>query len=245
MRRSSPRVSREASAARQARISGSQTDEQSGAKSAEIDRSELRHQNICALRCEQHIARSASGERSCSSGRAGMPATRRNDGGINPAQIAAIQARMASMGMSGMMGNMGMGMGGFALNYPPEQMPHVFLKVATNKASRKSRHPWRRSGRSNTKAAWGRAAWRCAALTTEGLSFAAMGAGPAGMMAMSAFSMAPDLCPACVPARRKSLTSGGFLAASPRASLTIESDVRTDLRRHSRRRSRCLRTDAC
>ena len=55
--------------------------------------------------------------------------------GINPQQIAAMRAQMASMGMGGMMGNMGGmgGMGGMSLSsYSPEQMPHVFRKLATN-----------------------------------------------------------------------------------------------------------------
>ena len=40
-------------------------------------------------------------------------------------------------------------------------------------------------------------------LATEGLSFAAMGAGPAGMMAMSVFSMGSGFMPGMRPALRK------------------------------------------
>jgi hypothetical protein len=125
--------------------------------------------------------------------------------GINPATLAALQARMASMGMGGMVGNMGMmgGMGGFAMNYPPEQMPHVFLKVAANKDKQEVTPSMAQIGQSNYKGSMGAGGMALRSLTTEGLSFAAMGAGPAGMMAMSAFSMASGFMPGMRPGAPK------------------------------------------
>ena len=128
--------------------------------------------------------------------------------GINPAQIAALQARMASMGMGGMMGNMGGmgmmgGMGGFSMNYPPEQMPHVFLRMGSTKDNQEITPSMAQIGQSNYKGGMGAGGMALRSLSTEGLSFAAMGAGPAGMMAMSAFSMVSGFMPGMRPGAPK------------------------------------------
>ncbi|MGH9496210.1 MAG: hypothetical protein ACRD3B_14520, partial [Candidatus Sulfotelmatobacter sp.] len=127
--------------------------------------------------------------------------------GINPAQLAALQARMASMGMGGMMGNMGMmggmGGGGFAMNYPPEQMPHVLLRMGPNKDNQEIAPSMAQIGQSNYKGGMGAGGMALRSLSTEGLSFAAMGTGPAGMMAMSAFSMVSGFMPGMRPGAPK------------------------------------------
>jgi hypothetical protein len=103
------------------------------------------------------------------------------------------------------MGNMGMmgGTGGFSMNYPPEQMPHVFLKVAANKDKQEVTPSMAQIGQSNYKGSMGAGGMALRSLTTEGLSFAAMGAGPAGMMAMSAFSMVSGFMPGMRPGAPK------------------------------------------
>ena len=115
---------------------------------------------------------------------------------------------MASMGMGGMMGNMGMGnmgmtggMGAFSMNYPPEQMPHVFLKVAANKDKQEVTPSMAQIGRATTKAAWARVVWR-----SHGRRKAQLcrdETGPAGMMAMSAFSMVSGFMPGMRPGAPK------------------------------------------
>jgi hypothetical protein len=127
--------------------------------------------------------------------------------GINPQQLAALQAQMASMGMGGMMsgfGGMGMGgMGSFAMNYSPEQMPHVFLKLPLSQTTQEITPSMAQIGQSNFKGGMGAGGMALRSLATEGLSFAAMGAGPGGMMAMSAFSMASGFMPGMRPGAPK------------------------------------------
>lgn len=131
----------------------------------------------------------------------GMPAT-----GINAQQLAALQSQMASMGMGGMMANMMRGMGGgsmFSMNYPPEQMPHVFLKLGANQGKQEFTPSMAQIGQSKYKGSIGAGGMALRSLATEGLSFAAMGAGPGGMMAMSAFSMASGFMPGMRPGAPK------------------------------------------
>jgi hypothetical protein len=126
--------------------------------------------------------------------------------GINPQQIAAMRAQMASMGMGGMMGNMGGmgGMGGMSLSsYSPEQMPHVFRKLATNQGKEEIAPSTAEIGQSKFKGNMGAGGMALRSLATEGLSFAAMGAGPAGMMAMSVFSMGSGFMPGMRPGAPK------------------------------------------
>ena len=122
--------------------------------------------------------------------------------GVNPQQMAMLQARMASMGMGGMMGGMGMGMGGMGggmyMSVPPEQMPHVFLKLHPEGKEEFSPST-AQIGQTNFKGGMGAGGMALRSLATQGLSFAAMGAGPAGMMAMSAFSMASGFMPGMRP----------------------------------------------
>ncbi len=124
--------------------------------------------------------------------------------GMNPQQMAAIQAQLASMGMGGMMRGMGAGgMGTFSMNYPAEQMPHVFLKLGPNQGKQEFTPSMAQIGESKFKGSMGAGGMALRSLTTEGLSFAAMGAGPAGMMAMSAFSMASGFMPGMRPGAPK------------------------------------------
>ena len=123
--------------------------------------------------------------------------------GGNPQQMAMMQAQMASMGMGGMMGGMGMGMGGgFGMSYSPEQMPHVFLKLHPEGKQEISAST-AQIGQTNFKGGMGAGGMALRSLATQGLSFAAMGAGPAGMMAMSAFSMASGFMPGMRPGAPK------------------------------------------
>jgi hypothetical protein len=120
--------------------------------------------------------------------------------------LAAMQAQLASMGMGGMMGGMGMGgMGGmgFAMSYPPEQMPHVFLKLAPNQGKQEIAASMAQIGQSKYKDGMGAGGMALRSLATQGLSMAAMGGGPGGMMAMSAFSMASGFMPGMRPGAPK------------------------------------------
>ncbi len=127
--------------------------------------------------------------------------------GINPQQLAAVQAQMASMGMGGMMpglGGMGMGgMGSVSMNYSPEQMPHVFRKLPPSQGKQEISPSMAQIGQSKFKGGMGAGGMALRSLATEGLSFAAMGAGPGGMMAMSAFSMASGFMPGMRPGAPK------------------------------------------
>ena len=127
--------------------------------------------------------------------------------GINPQQLAGLQAQMASMGMGGMMsglGGMGMGgMGSLSMNYSPEQMPHVFRKLPPSQGKQEITPSMAQIGQSNFKGGMGAGGMALRSLATEGLSFAAMGAGPGGMMAMSAFSMASGFMPGMRPGAPK------------------------------------------
>jgi len=127
--------------------------------------------------------------------------------GVNPQQLAALQAQMASMGMGGMMpglGGMGMGgMGSFSMNYSPEQMPHVFRKISPSPGKQEISPSMAQIGQSKFKGGMGAGGMALRNLATEGLSFAAMGAGPGGMMAMSAFSMASGFMPGMRPGAPK------------------------------------------
>jgi hypothetical protein len=125
---------------------------------------------------------------------------------INPQQLAMMQSQMASMGMGGMMGSMGMGsmFGGMSMgNYSPEQMPHVLLKLPGTQGKQEISASTAQIGQTNFKGGMGAGGMALRSLATEGLSFASMGAGPAGMMAMSAFSMASGFMPGMRPGAPK------------------------------------------
>ena len=123
--------------------------------------------------------------------------------GMNSQQMAAMQAQLGSMGMGGMFGGM------FSMSsYTPEQMPHVFLMPGMNGGSNPGGNKEKQEvspstaqiAQSNYKAGGvSPGGMMLRSLATEGLSFAAMGAGPAGMMAMSAFSMASGVMPGMRP----------------------------------------------
>jgi hypothetical protein len=135
----------------------------------------------------------------------GRPMAMRGSAGmVNPQQLAQLQAQMASMGMGGMMGSMGMGGmgGGFGASYSPEQMPHVFLKLHPEGQEEFSPST-AQIGQTKYNGNMGAGGMALRSLATEGLSFAAMGAGPAGMMAMSAFSMASGFMPGMRPGAPK------------------------------------------
>ena len=144
--------------------------------------------------------------------------------GMNP-QLAAMQAQLASMGMGGMMGGMGMGgmgMGGmgFAMNYPPEQMPHVFLKLAPNQGKQEIAASMAQIGQSKYKDGMGAGGMALRSLATQGLSMAAMGGGPGGMMAMSAFSMASGFMPGMRPGAPKVTYAWGLPGRNSSRTLT-------------------------
>jgi len=108
------------------------------------------------------------------------------------------------MGMGGLMSGMGAGgMGMFNMNYSPEQMPHVFMKLEPNKGKQEITPSMAQIGESKFKGGMGAGGMALRSLATEGLSFAAMGAGPGGMMAMSAFSMASGFMPGMRPGAPK------------------------------------------
>ena len=117
---------------------------------------------------------------------------------INPQQMAGMQNPMAMMSMMGMGG-----MGGFGspVEYTAEQLPHVFL---FNDQSRRQKNevPPSTAQIAQTKYSSGAPSTTGSALrslATQGLSFASMSAGPIGMMAMSAFSMASGFMPGMRP----------------------------------------------
>ncbi|MBZ5718914.1 MAG: hypothetical protein LAO03_00890 [Acidobacteriia bacterium] len=127
---------------------------------------------------------------------AGFGAMRGTGGmmGMNPQQLAAMQSQLASMGMGGMMGGM------FSTtSYSPEQMPHVFLMNGPNQGKQEISPSTAQIGQTKYKGGVSSGGMMLRSLATEGLSFAAMGAGPGGMMAMSAFSMASGFMPGMRP----------------------------------------------
>jgi hypothetical protein len=152
----------------------------------------------------EHIARPrATPQASPSNAPQVMPMPNAPMMGVNPQQMAMLRSQMASMGMGGMMGSMGMeGMGGFGTSYSPEQMPHVFLKIRPEGKQEISAST-AQIGQTNFNGGMGAGGMALRSLATQGLSFAAMGAGPAGMMAMSAFSMASGFMPGMRPGAPK------------------------------------------
>ena len=127
-----------------------------------------------------------------------MPSRRAAMGGmVNSQQMAALQ-QMSAMGMGGMFGMSSM-------SYPPEQMPHVFLMGGFNKGKQEVPPSTAQIAQSKFKGGPSPGGTMLRSLATEGLSFAAMGAGPAGMIAMSAFSMASGFMPGMRP-RMPSMT---------------------------------------
>jgi hypothetical protein len=94
-------------------------------------------------------------------------------------------------------------MGGMSMNYSPEQMPHVFLKLGPNKGNQEVTPSMAQIGETNYKGSVGAGGMALRSLSTEALSFAAMGAGPAGMMAMTAFSMGSGFMPGMRPGAPK------------------------------------------
>ena len=98
------------------------------------------------------------------------------------------------MGMGGMLGGM------FSTSsYSPEQMPHVFLMNGPNPGKQEISPSTAQIGQTKYKGGVSSSGMMLRSLATEGLSFAAMGAGPGGMMAMSAFSMASGFMPGMRP----------------------------------------------
>jgi hypothetical protein len=124
-----------------------------------------------------------------------------NSGGmrINPQQMSGMQNPMAMMSMMGM-GGMGGGFGS-PVEYTADQLPHVFL---FNDQSRRQKNEFPPSTAEIAQTKFNSGAPSPAgsalrSLATQGLSFASMSAGPIGMMAMSAFSMASGFLPGMRP----------------------------------------------
>jgi hypothetical protein len=120
--------------------------------------------------------------------------------GMNPQQLAGMQSQMAALSSLG-----GMLSGMFSMpsmpSYTAEQMPHVFLMPEFHTGKQEEVSPSmaqiaQTKFKSGAPSAGGMA---LRSLATEGLSFAAMAGGPAGMMAMSAFSMASGFMPGMRP----------------------------------------------
>lgn len=117
---------------------------------------------------------------------------------INPQQMAGMQNPMAMLSMMGMGG---MGSFGSPVEYTPQQLPHVFL---FNDQSRRQKNEFPPSTAQIAQTKYNSGAPSPAgsalrSLATQGLSFASMSAGPIGMMAMSAFSMASGFMPGMRP----------------------------------------------
>jgi hypothetical protein len=126
-------------------------------------------------------------------GGAGMGMRSAGGMGMNPQQMAAMQSQLSAMGMGGMLGSM------FGSGYSAEQMPHVYLMLEANKGKQEISPSNAQIGQTRFKGGVSPGGMMLRSLATEGLSFAAMGAGPAGMMAMSAFSMASGFMPGMRP----------------------------------------------
>jgi hypothetical protein len=119
--------------------------------------------------------------------------------GMNPQQLAGLQPQMAAINLGGILSGM------FSMpstpSYTAEQMPHVILMPEFHTGKQEEVSPSmaqiaQTKFKSGAPSAGGMA---LRSLATEGLSFAAMAGGPAGMMAMSAFSMASGFMPGMRP----------------------------------------------
>jgi hypothetical protein len=119
--------------------------------------------------------------------------------GVNPQQFAGMQSQMASMGLGGILSGL-MGGGMFSMNYSAAQMPHVFLMTEVPKGKQEVSPSIAQIAQSKFKSgAPSPGGMALRSLATQGLSFASMAGGPAGMMAMSAFSMASGFMPGMRP----------------------------------------------
>lgn len=136
---------------------------------------------------------STSGPTAAPDGFAAMPSRGAMGGMINSQQMAAMQSQMNAMGMGGMLGGM------FSMSYSAEQMPHVFLMGELINGKQEVPPSTAQIAQSKFKGGPSAGGTMLRSLATEGLSFAAMGAGPAGMMAMSAFSIGSGFMPGMRP----------------------------------------------
>lgn len=120
---------------------------------------------------------------------------------INPQQMAAMQNPMAMLNMMGLGGMGGMFGGMSPMTYTAEQLPHVYL--LDNQAHREKHEVTPSTAQiAQTKFNSGAPSPEGTALRNlaqQGLSFAAMSAGPMGMMAMTAFSAASGFMPGMRP----------------------------------------------
>jgi len=118
---------------------------------------------------------------------------------VNPQQFAGMQSQMASMGLGGILSGL-MGGGMFSTNYSAAQMPHVFLMTEAPKGKQEVSPSIAQIAQTKYKTgAPSPGGMALRSLATQGLSFASMAGGPAGMMAMSAFSMASGFMPGMRP----------------------------------------------
>lgn len=114
--------------------------------------------------------------------------------GMNPQMMASLQSQLSAMGMGGLLG------GNFsAPAYSAAQMPHVFLMGLPNQGKNEISPSTAQVGQTRMKGGVSPGGMMLRSLATQGLSFAAVGAGPAGMVAMSAFSMASGFMPGMRP----------------------------------------------
>jgi hypothetical protein len=134
-----------------------------------------------------------------SGARMAMPSRGMGMSGMNPQQMAVLQSQLEAMGMGGVFGGMLGGTPSMS-SYTPEQLPHVFLKAEVHKE--KEEVPPSMALMAQTKFNTGAPSpggMALRSLATQGLSFAAMAAGPAGMLGMTAFSMASGFMPGMRP----------------------------------------------
>ncbi|HKT47024.1 MAG TPA: hypothetical protein VJP87_05815 [Candidatus Acidoferrales bacterium] len=115
------------------------------------------------------------------------------NGAMSSQQLAAMQAQMSAMNpqMMSMLGGLG---GMFSMNsYSAEQMPHVFLLGRANSPKMEISPSMAQMAQSKFKGGPSAGGTMLHSLAMQGLQFAALGAGPGGMMAMSALSMGSGL----------------------------------------------------
>lgn len=117
-------------------------------------------------------------------------------GMMDPQQMAAMQSQFGSMGPA--MGMMGMP--SMSMSYSTAQMPHVYLKGEVNKGKVEVSPSMAQIAQSKFNGGGpSESGMLLRMLANQALSFAALSAGPGGMMAMSAFSIGSGFLPGMRP----------------------------------------------
>jgi hypothetical protein len=152
--------------------------------------------------------------------------------GINPQQLAALQAQMAAMEVAGMgMGGMGMGgmlgSGMFSMSYSAEQMPHVFLMLRANQGKQEISPSIAHIGQTKYRGNVDAAGMALRSLATEGPELRSHGRRPCRHDGDVRVFHGLRLHRECVRVRPASLIFGGFPDGSPLESLAIPTLRRT------------------